>query len=246
MSRPRVYARLIAFLTIALVALPAFAPMASAALLPAPGDPTPRSVGTFAALPVDGNPNEGRAKGSITSAIIQDAGADASGSVIKDYSITGAGGSDAAEKIFSSIDVRGFQPTSRLEGVGTSALSLKSESLVIGMSDAANGLLTFRATGSEAQHIVLHTAADVVMQASGAAQNVWEVRGQGTSGVLILVQAAGQAASSGGAASRWRTSTRPSRPSSRARSSCIAPTPTMAAPSSRAWTRPRARTMRRR
>lgn len=159
-----------------------------------------RSVGTFAVAPLAGSPSEGRATGAITSAIINEAGGDAATSVIKDFTITGGAGSDAAEKVFSSIDVRGFQPTSRLEGVGTSALSLKSDALAISMSDAANSLLSFRASAEEQQEIVFNAAADVVITASGAAQNVWEVRGKGTSGALILVQAAGQQATTGGSA----------------------------------------------
>lgn len=159
---------------------------------------TKRSVGTFAVAPLAGSPNEGRATGSITSAIINEAGGEAASSVIKDFTINGGAGSNAAETVFSSIDVRGFQPTSRLQGVGTSALSLKSDTLAISMSDAANSLLTFRATAEQEQQVVFNAAANVIITASSTAQNVWEVRGQGTSGMLIMVQAAGQQATSGG------------------------------------------------
>lgn len=207
MSRPtnpaRIFAVLATMALLAPVALPiAAAQLNSPAAAPdfgsaAPGAPK-RSVGTFAVAPVSGSPNEGRAQGAITSAIINEAAGSAGLGIIKDFTITGGAGSDAAEQVFSSIDVRGFEPTSRLEGVGTSALSLKSESLVIGMSDAATSLLTFRATGSEEQQIVFHTAADVLIEASDQVQNVWEVRGKGTSGAILLVQANGEKATSGG------------------------------------------------
>ncbi|HUR69834.1 MAG TPA: hypothetical protein VM370_11370 [Candidatus Thermoplasmatota archaeon] len=199
MSRPNTPARLVIALAIVAIFLaPLALPMAAA--LPGPlGAPAPkRSVGTFAVAPVGGSPHEGKATGSVTSAIINEAGASAAGSVIKSFTINGGSGADAAETVFDSIDVEGFQPTSKLEGVGTSSLGLKSEDLVIGMTDSANSLLTFRATGSAEQRIVFNAAADVVMTASGAASNVWDVRGEGTSGVLILVQAAGQQATSGG------------------------------------------------
>ena len=200
MSRPHTPARLIAIFAIAVLVVPMVLPAAAAQL----GGAGPaaagsalsskRSVGTFDVAPVKGSANEGKATGSITSAIINEASA----SVIKDYTITGGAGSDAAERVFSSIDVRGFTPSSRLEGVGTSALSLKSESLVITMSDAANSLLMFRSTADEEQQVVFNAAADVVITASSSAQNVWDVRGKGTSGALVLVDSAGQLASAGG------------------------------------------------
>ena len=199
MSRPHTPARLIAILAIAALLAPMVLPVASAQLGgagSAAGNAlaSKRSVGTFDVAPVSGNANEGKATGAITSAIINEGSA----SVIKDFTITGGGGSDAAEKVFSSIDVRGFAPTSRLEGVGTSALSLRSNALLITMSDSANSLLIFRAIAEEEQQVVFNAAADVVIQAASDVQNVWEVRGKGTTGALVLVQSAGQAASAGG------------------------------------------------
>lgn len=194
MSRPQTPARMIAILAIAALVVPMVLPMA-AAQLAAPSALAPKkSVGVFNVAPVQGNSNEGKAMGSITSAIINEA----STSVIKDYTINGGGGSDAAEMVFSSIDVRGFQPTSRLEGVGTSALALKSNSLLITMSDSASSLLTFKAMAEEQQQIVFNAASDVTITASSAAQNVWDVRGKGTTGALVLVQSAGNVASAGG------------------------------------------------
>lgn len=204
MSRPNTPIRLLSILAILALFAPLALPLAAADVGgmtngagQASGLAQKKSVGTFDVAP-SGNANEGKANGAITSALINEGGASGALSVIKDFTVTGGAGSDAAETIFSSIDVKDFQPSQRLQGVGTSALSLKSEALAITMSDAANSLLTFRATGEEEQQVVFNTAADVVITASSTVQNVWEVRGKGASGALVLVKTGGQEASSGG------------------------------------------------
>lgn len=202
MSHPRT--RILCIVTLVLLLAPLALPAAAAQLggagsaaSGAAAAAAKRSVGTFDVAPREDG--AGSATGAATSAIIDEsASGGAEGALIKDFTITGGGSKDAAETVFSSIDVKGFEPTSRLEGVGTSALSLKSEKLVITLSDSANSLLTFRSTGTTEQEIVFNTAADVVVQASATAQNVWEVKGKGTSGALVLVQSKGQESGTGG------------------------------------------------
>lgn len=202
MSRPRT--RIVRILTIfALVSLvlPLATPVAAAQLGGAGGAASQaasqsRSVGVFNVAP--GSNGEGRAVGAVTSAIIAEGSSAIGVGVIKDFAVSSGGSAEGAKVVFESIDVAGFQPVSRLEGVGTSALTLKSSGLVIGLSDATNGLLTFKSVGSAEQEIVFNTAADVILEASGAASNVWNVKGEGTSGALVLVSSKGQQAGSGG------------------------------------------------
>lgn len=195
----RIFAVLIFAAFLAPLALPgAAAQLGGAANAAAAATSQARSVGTFDVTPVRGAAGEGQAIGSVVSTIVAEGGAGASGSgVLRNFAIargTGAG----SGAIFESIDVTGFTPTSKLQGVGTSALSLKSESLAISMTDTANSLLVMRATGSTEQEVVFKAAAGVIISASGAASNVWNVAGNGVTGALVLVSSEGQKSSSGG------------------------------------------------
>ena len=161
-----------------------------------------RSVGTFDVVPVAGAAGQGFATGSVVSSLIAEAGAGASGTgILKDFAVAGADASgSAAATVFSSIDIKGFTPVAKLQGVGTSSLVLRGEGVVVTLTDSVNSLLVIRATGQADQQVAFTTPPGVTVEQSAAASNVWEVKGA-VEGALVLVDARGQAAAAGNAGS---------------------------------------------
>lgn len=154
-----------------------------------------KSVGTFDVTPV--SPAEGLAQGAIVSSLLAESGAGASGEgILKQFAVAAPDAGGHAQEVFSAIDIAGFQPVSKLEGVGTSALSLRSAGLVMSLTDNANSLLQLKSIGSADQIVTLHTPDDVFLApAADAAGSVWTLTGSGQhafQGALVLLQADNQ------------------------------------------------------
>lgn len=155
-----------------------------------------RSVGTFDVAPIAGAAGEGRATGSVVSSLVAEAGTGANGAgILRDFAVAAPGAGSA--KVFSAIDIQGFVPTTKLQGVGTSSLTLKGEGVLVTMTDAVNSLLVIRATGAADQKVTFHTPEGVSVQKSAGASNVWDVKGA-VEGALILVDARGEGTAASG------------------------------------------------
>lgn len=152
------------------------------------------SVGTFDVAPVSGDSAAGQARGSVVAALVADGGAEASGrSVLRDVTVATGGRGDASARVFTSVDIAGFTPVARLQGVGTSSLTLRGEGVTVSLTDTVNSLLVVRATGSGEQTVTFSTPSDVRIQKSASTDNVWTVSGA-VRGAFILVSASGEAA----------------------------------------------------
>lgn len=187
-------------LAIALLVL-AGAPVALAQVPSTPTAPSGESVGNFGATPVPNQPDTSQASGKLTSGTIVEGSGQlgAEGRVLRDYTVATSGSGSATTTLFSTVDIAGFQPTSRLEGVGSSTLSLQGQGVVLSLTDNINSLLTIKATGSASQTVTFNAPSGVTFsRAVGVSTDqIYEVRSsvQGrATGTLIVASQTGQGA----------------------------------------------------
>jgi len=157
-----------------------------------------RSVGTFKVLPVEGAAGAGEARGSIVTTTVAEAGTGLSGvGILNDFSL--ASHAKGAATLFNSVDIAGFVPVAKLQGAGTSSLTLEGEAAIVSITDNVNGLLSIRATGDLAQRVTLTTPSSVVVteKAEGVLEITSKAEG-GVSGVLLLLSATGKAQAAAG------------------------------------------------
>lgn len=161
-----------------------------------------RAVGVFDVTPVRGsNAAEGQATGSVVSTIVAEAGAQGGSgavSVLRNYAVS-SGGSGSAT-VFDAVDIQGFDPTSKLEGVGTSTLSLRANGLVMRLTDAKASLLMMEATSAKDQVVTFRAPDSITIAKDAAVDNVYRVSGGAgaVQGAIVILQA-DQAASGKGA-----------------------------------------------
>ncbi|GEM_PF-5899247 len=185
------HVRILTLLTLATLVAPLGAPLVQAAPhAPGLGGGAGRSVGTFDVTPAGAG--QGMAQGSLVSSLLAEGSAAANGQgVLQQFAVASPDGSGAKD-VFSAIDIQGFQPTSQLQGVGTSSLAMQGSDLLVTLTDNVNSLLTMTATGSHDQIVTFHTPDGVLITPDADASNVWRVAGEGANGVqgaIVLLRA---------------------------------------------------------
>ncbi|MBI4394494.1 MAG: hypothetical protein HY556_11975 [Euryarchaeota archaeon] len=128
--------------------------------------------------------------------------------VLQSFTVASSGETSASAELFTDVKIAGFVPTSKIQGAGTSSVTLKSADALISVTDNVNSLLVIKATGSADQEVTFDAPAGVTFNKRASA-NIVDVQSSAAgavSGAIVLVSAKGEASVASGSSIAATTS----------------------------------------